>query len=145
MSDAASLTPHAEASSSSSATAASPDDSAPALLPGGFHAFRPVYDSSSSALTSSTPLTSALLTVRVVKSFAYRTMKACVLPGLDLTRMTVGELRERVKQEVRTKPEYKGVRSRVAEYGEYGSSRVGGEEKEGRCLAACRTRRLLCF
>ena len=38
----------------------------------------------------------ATLTVRVIKSFAYRTVKNVVLRGLDLDQLTVRELRDMV-------------------------------------------------
>lgn len=44
------------------------------------------------------PLTDATLTVRVIKSFPFRTCKNLVLKDLDLTTMTVGGLIERCKQ-----------------------------------------------
>lgn len=44
------------------------------------------------------PLSNATLTVRVVKSFEYRTFKGLVLKGVDLNKVTVGELMERVKK-----------------------------------------------
>jgi hypothetical protein len=42
------------------------------------------------------PLSAATLTIRVIKSFEYRTEKSLVLPALDLEHMTVGELKTRV-------------------------------------------------
>lgn len=44
------------------------------------------------------PPTDATLTVRVIKSFPFRTCKNLVLKDLDLTTMTVGGLIERCKQ-----------------------------------------------
>lgn len=44
------------------------------------------------------PLTDATLTIRVIKSFPFRTCKNLVLRDLDLTAMTVGELMERCKK-----------------------------------------------
>jgi hypothetical protein len=76
----------------------------------------------SDPLTSSTkPLTSATLTVRIVKSFEYRTQKALVLQGVDLTTETVGSLiekclqgtcarddeRELTRVEIKTRPGFK--------------------------------------
>jgi hypothetical protein len=43
------------------------------------------------------PLSSATITVRVIKSFEYRTEKSLVLHALDLEHMTVGDLKERVR------------------------------------------------
>ena len=41
------------------------------------------------------PLSDSLLTVRIIKSFQYRTCKNLVLDHLDFTTVTVGELKER--------------------------------------------------
>lgn len=43
------------------------------------------------------PTTDAVLTIRVIKSFEFRTFKALILRGLDLETLTVGELLERCK------------------------------------------------
>lgn len=43
------------------------------------------------------PTTDAVLTVRVIKSFEFRTQKSLVLKGINLEEMTVGELMERVR------------------------------------------------
>lgn len=40
----------------------------------------------------------ATLTIRVIKSFTYRTVKPLVLHHLDLTSLTIGELKEMVRQ-----------------------------------------------
>ena len=54
-----------------------------------------------SGLSSSTrPLTDATLTVRVIKSFRYRTEKGLVLHHVDLTKTTVDELKEMSRQGV---------------------------------------------
>ena len=42
------------------------------------------------------PPTDATLTVRVIKSFTYRTERSAVLHHLDLTTMTVAELKTTV-------------------------------------------------
>lgn len=44
------------------------------------------------------PVTAATITVRVIKSFAYRTEKSLVLHHLNLEATTVGDLKERVRQ-----------------------------------------------
>ncbi|CUS07163.1 unnamed protein product [Tuber aestivum] len=46
------------------------------------------------------PLTSATLTIRVIKNFPYRTAKNLVLHNLDLTTLTSGALKERVRSEI---------------------------------------------
>lgn len=43
------------------------------------------------------PVTDAVLTVRVIKSFEYRTQKSLVLKGINLEEMTVGGLMDRVR------------------------------------------------
>lgn len=43
------------------------------------------------------PLTSATLTIRIIKSFTYRTSKNLVLRDVDLTKTTAGELMEMCK------------------------------------------------
>ncbi|TGZ85268.1 hypothetical protein EX30DRAFT_337653 [Ascodesmis nigricans] len=48
------------------------------------------------------PLTDATLTIRVIKSFEYRTCKNAVLHHLDLTTLTAGELKEKVREHVKT-------------------------------------------
>ncbi|RPB03343.1 hypothetical protein L873DRAFT_1761191 [Choiromyces venosus 120613-1] len=54
--------------------------------------------SSSDLLTR--PLTTATLTIRIIKNFPYRTAKNLVLHNLDLTTLTSGALKERVRSEV---------------------------------------------
>lgn len=91
------------------------------LLPGGFHPFRPVLgtnDFSNVETNHARPLTDAVITVRVIKSFAYRSMKALVLRGIDLTSMTVEELKERCKEEVGKQPAFKAFRSAKDRLGE---------------------------
>lgn len=57
------------------------------------------------------PLSAATITVRVIKSFEYRTEKSLVLHALDLEHMTVGELKARVLQAVKTEPGWKAYRT----------------------------------
>lgn len=69
--------------------------SEPKLLPGGFHPFTLNTDSYSTLETNhQRPNTDAILTIRVIKSFQFRTMKALVLK-VDLTQETVKGLKER--------------------------------------------------
>jgi hypothetical protein len=42
------------------------------------------------------PLNDSFLTVRVIKSFTFRTTKNLLLPHLDLEAVTVGELKQLV-------------------------------------------------
>lgn len=43
------------------------------------------------------PLTDAVLTIRIIKSFEYRTTKNLILAHTDLENMTVGQLKELVR------------------------------------------------
>ena len=74
----------------------------------GFHAFHPLLNEPPSALSRDLkPLTSATLTVRIIKSFEYRTFKALVLLDLNLETMTVGELMGLVRdRELRGPPHF---------------------------------------
>ena len=45
-------------------------------------------------------VTSATLTIRVIKNFPYRTARNLVLHNLDLTTLTSGALKERVRNEI---------------------------------------------
>lgn len=57
------------------------------------------------------PKTSATLTVRVIKSFEFRTTKNVILKGVDLTTTTVQQLVDMCKQEIATQPKFKPFRS----------------------------------
>lgn len=100
-------------SAESSAAAATPQEGGEELLPGGFHPFRPVLhdDFENKETNLARPLTSAVITVRVIKSFAYRSMKALVLKDVDLTSMTVEQLEERCRQEVAKAQGFKAFRT----------------------------------
>jgi hypothetical protein len=61
--------------------------------------FRPNPDDASQPLaTSLKPLTSATLTVRVVKSFEFRTAKAMILKDVNLLETTVQALMDKVRE-----------------------------------------------
>lgn len=79
---------------------ATPDQAPEAVQPGGFHPYRPVLDDDfeNKETNLSRPLTDAVITIRVIKSFAYRSMKALVLKNVDLTTLTVAELEERCRK-----------------------------------------------
>jgi len=64
-------------------------------------------DISNTLTSDAKPRTSATLTVRVIKSFTYRTEKSLVIHDLDLTTTTVGQLKERVRQAIQTTPGWK--------------------------------------
>ncbi|KAF9110017.1 hypothetical protein BGX27_006878 [Mortierella sp. AM989] len=53
------------------------------------------------------PSTSATLTIRVIKSFEYRTSKNLILHNIDLTTTTVGQLRALIIEKVKTTPGWK--------------------------------------
>ncbi|KAH8152422.1 uncharacterized protein LAJ45_03262 [Morchella importuna] len=59
------------------------------------------------------PLTDSTLTIRVIKNFPYRTTRNLVLHHLDLTSLTVGDLKELAKKEVLTKPGWKPYKTVV--------------------------------
>jgi Uncharacterized conserved protein (DUF2340) len=42
------------------------------------------------------PLTDSTLTIRVIKSFKFRNVKNLVLKDLNLTELTIGELKKKV-------------------------------------------------
>ncbi|KAG0141325.1 hypothetical protein CROQUDRAFT_663992 [Cronartium quercuum f. sp. fusiforme G11] len=59
-------------------------------------------------LTNTTrPLSDATLTVRIIKSFKFRTCKNLVLPHLNLETMTVEELLQTCRQHIATQPGWK--------------------------------------
>lgn len=53
----------------------------------------------------------ATITVRVIKSFAYRTVKPLVLRNLNLLETTVEALKATVRNEIATKPAWKAYRN----------------------------------
>lgn len=64
-----------------------------------FTPFNPIQEDDHQPLaTSLKPLSSATLTVRIIKSFEFRTQKALVLQDVDLERETVGGLMGRCRE-----------------------------------------------
>ncbi|KAM0753083.1 hypothetical protein T439DRAFT_323700 [Meredithblackwellia eburnea MCA 4105] len=57
------------------------------------------------------PATDAVLTIRVIKSFEFRTTKNLILKHVDLTKTTVGELKELVKKDILTAAGFKPFRT----------------------------------
>ncbi|KAG9018919.1 hypothetical protein FRB90_008310 [Tulasnella sp. 427] len=57
------------------------------------------------------PKTSATITVRVIKSFEFRTTKSMVLRDLNLEQTTVGQLKELVRQAIKTQGAWKPYRN----------------------------------
>ncbi|EST04605.1 hypothetical protein PSEUBRA_006356 [Kalmanozyma brasiliensis GHG001] len=91
---------------------ATSSSSTPPLLPGGFHAFNPQADFSDNTVTNtSRPLTDAVITIRIIKSFEFRSMKAYVLKHVDLTTTTIASLEDLCRTEVRSSPTFKAFRS----------------------------------
>ncbi|WOO79671.1 UPF0538 protein [Vanrija pseudolonga] len=61
--------------------------------------------------TEARPVTSATITVRVIKSFPFRTTKNLVLKELDLSVTTVGHLADLCREAIKTQPGFKYYRS----------------------------------
>ncbi|KAF8553398.1 hypothetical protein OG21DRAFT_1510251 [Imleria badia] len=59
------------------------------------------------------PRTEATITVRVIKSFEYRTERGLVLHKLNLETTTVGGLKEIVRQAIQTGPAWRPYRNAV--------------------------------
>ncbi|KAG8944865.1 hypothetical protein FRC04_001398 [Tulasnella sp. 424] len=57
------------------------------------------------------PKTSATLTVRVIKSFEFRTTKSMVLHDLNLEETTVGQLKDLVRQAIKAQGAWKPYRN----------------------------------
>lgn len=57
------------------------------------------------------PKTSATLTIRVIKSFEYRTERSLVLHNVNLQEVTVGELKNIVRATIKTSPAWKPYRT----------------------------------
>ncbi|KAF5357834.1 hypothetical protein D9756_001806 [Leucocoprinus leucothites] len=55
--------------------------------------------------------TSATLTVRIIKSFEFRTEKSLVLHNINLETTTVGQLKDIARQAVQTQPGWKPYRN----------------------------------
>ncbi|RSH84711.1 uncharacterized protein EHS24_006235 [Apiotrichum porosum] len=69
--------------------------------------FVPVHDSEEFLATELLPLTSATLTIRIIKSFPFRTTKNLVLKDVDLTTMTVGQLMDKCREAVHSQVGFK--------------------------------------
>ncbi|WWC85680.1 uncharacterized protein L201_000546 [Kwoniella dendrophila CBS 6074] len=59
------------------------------------------------------PITNATLTIRIIKSFEFRTQKSMVLKGINLELITVNELMNLVREEVKKQSGYKPYRTLV--------------------------------
>ncbi|GAA5850476.1 hypothetical protein JCM8547_001886 [Rhodosporidiobolus lusitaniae] len=66
----------------------------------------------SDALTNTLrPLTDCFLTLRIIKSFEFRTTKNLLLPHVDVTTTTVGQLKDICWEQVKTAPGFKPYRT----------------------------------
>jgi len=57
------------------------------------------------------PKTSATLTLRIIKSFEYRTEKSLILHNINLEQVSVGELKELAREAVKTRTGWKPYRT----------------------------------
>ncbi|KAK9470725.1 uncharacterized protein V1510DRAFT_422303 [Dipodascopsis tothii] len=57
------------------------------------------------------PATDAVLTIRVIKSFPYRTVKNMILKDVDLTKTTVAELHDLCVQKIKTESAFRPYRT----------------------------------
>ncbi|KAI0050039.1 hypothetical protein FA95DRAFT_1537109 [Auriscalpium vulgare] len=57
------------------------------------------------------PKSAATLTIRVIKSFEFRTERSLVLRPVNLEKTTVGELKDIVREAIRTQPGWKPYRT----------------------------------
>ncbi|GAA5964792.1 hypothetical protein JCM21900_003999 [Sporobolomyces salmonicolor] len=57
------------------------------------------------------PLTDIFVTVRIIKSFEFRTTKNLLLPHVDATSMTVGALKDFVREQIKAAPGFKPFRT----------------------------------
>ncbi|KAH8102835.1 hypothetical protein BXZ70DRAFT_751353 [Cristinia sonorae] len=59
------------------------------------------------------PRTAATLTLRIIKSFEFRTEKSLVLHNINLEATTVGQLKDVARQAIQTQPGWKPYRNVV--------------------------------
>ncbi|GAA5845489.1 hypothetical protein JCM9279_003052 [Rhodotorula babjevae] len=57
------------------------------------------------------PLTDCFLTIRIIKSFTYRTTKNLLLPHVDCTTTTVGQLKDLCREQVKTATGFRPFRT----------------------------------
>ncbi|THH27624.1 hypothetical protein EUX98_g6567 [Antrodiella citrinella] len=67
----------------------------------------------------SIPKTAATLTLRIIKSFEYRTEKSLVLHNINLETTSVGQLKDIARQAVKTQPGWKPYRNAVLDIAIY--------------------------
>ncbi|CAN6622728.1 altered inheritance rate of mitochondria protein 29 [Trichomonascus vanleenenianus] len=61
------------------------------------------------------PSSMAIITVRVIKSFPYRTIKNHVFKNVDLHKVTAGELRDMIKEVIKTQGAFRAFRNNIAD------------------------------
>lgn len=72
----------------------------------------PILSGISDVLTNvARPITSATLTVRIIKSFQFRTERSLVLHNINLDTTTVGQLKDIARQAVLSQPGWKPYRN----------------------------------
>ncbi|TNY22161.1 hypothetical protein DMC30DRAFT_415392 [Rhodotorula diobovata] len=70
------------------------------------------HDQDYEALTNTLrPLTDCFLTIRIIKSFTFRTTKNLLLPHVDCTTTTVGQLKDLCREQVKTAAGFKPFRT----------------------------------
>ncbi|KAK9326042.1 hypothetical protein V1517DRAFT_101771 [Lipomyces orientalis] len=57
------------------------------------------------------PATDAIITLRIIKSFEYRTERNLILKDIDLTKTTVGELLDLAKKDIMTQGAFRALRN----------------------------------
>ncbi|KAJ7273445.1 cytoplasmic protein [Mycena haematopus] len=70
-------------------------------------------DSSSQLANTARPKSSATLTVRIIKSFEFRTEKSLVLHNIDLETTTIGQLKDLARAAIANQPGWKPYRNVV--------------------------------
>ncbi|GAA5874706.1 hypothetical protein JCM16303_002959 [Sporobolomyces ruberrimus] len=71
----------------------------------------PSTDAGDALTNTLRPLTDCFLTVRIIKSFEYRTTKNLLLPHVDVTTMTVGQLKDTCREQIKTAAGFKPFRT----------------------------------
>ncbi|WVQ64688.1 uncharacterized protein L199_002855 [Kwoniella botswanensis] len=76
--------------------------------------FNPQHEEDHQLLGSErNPITDATLTIRIIKSFEFRTQKSLVVKHLNLEELTVGGLMELVREEIKKQSGFKPYRTLV--------------------------------
>ncbi|KAK0210470.1 hypothetical protein DFS33DRAFT_1293396 [Desarmillaria ectypa] len=73
-----------------------------------------MYSDFSDVLTNvARPRTAATITLRIIKSFEYRTEKSLILHNVNLETTTIGQLKDSAREAVKTQPGWKPYRNVV--------------------------------